>query len=185
MSFIALGWLAFVIYLAAQSYLSFWPGYQRSIYYQLNLTGAILLTVSSVYIGSWQAVVTNLFWAIFSAIALSNWETPESLKPGLVKTLTPVLLLCLAGFVMLFIDISWTLIALGWAGAWLFCGGYFLFSIRRISRFDYLKISIIAYLLLLPIYSLQSNWPSFFLGVIWMLISAGGMLAVLRSNTKT
>ncbi|MEM9937814.1 MAG: hypothetical protein AAF768_03115 [Pseudomonadota bacterium] len=170
------GWISFGVYLWAHALVSIFRSDNRPFYYLLNIIAAVLLMVSSFAIASWQSVLINLFWGVVSYAGYSQSSTFKSYSPRPRLTIAPGVVLLLVGVVWSFISFEATLTILGWAGVWLFCGAYLLFASERITRRGYLWFSIISYALLLPIYYVQANWPSFTLGVFWTLITVFGLI---------
>ncbi|MEL6860512.1 MAG: hypothetical protein AAGL11_01640 [Pseudomonadota bacterium] len=183
MIFTIAGWIAFALYLAAHAYLSLLKAINRPIYFSLNVAAAVLLTVSSGAIASWQAVLINVFWGLVSYAGLTNNPFLDTYVPRYWRTLAPVALLFASGLIASPIDHALTLTLLGWAGVWLFCGSYLLFTAQKISRAAYLWASLAAYALLLPIYYVQTHWPSFTLGLAWSVITVIGLIEEYRRPT--
>ena len=179
MMFVIAGWIAFALYLLAHAYLSILKDINKPIYFSLNIAAAVLLAVSSLAIASWQAVLINVFWGRGSWAGLINSAILNQYVPRYWRTLAPVAGLSIAGGVASFIDTETALTLLGWAGVWLFCGSYLLFTATKIGRVSYLWASLVSYSLLLPIYYIQTNWPSFTLGIAWSAVTLAGLVDTL------
>lgn len=185
MMFVIAGWAAFALYLLAHAYLSILKDINKPIYFSLNIAAAFLLAVSSLSISSWQAVLINVFWGLVSYGGLVNSTILSRFVPRYWRTLAPVAALTVAGGVASFIDMETALTLLGWAGVWLFCGSYLLFTATKIDRIAYLWASLVSYSLLLPIYYIQTNWPSFTLGIAWSAITIAGLMDTLMRRRQS
>ncbi|MEO1324298.1 MAG: hypothetical protein AAFV59_14960 [Pseudomonadota bacterium] len=178
------GWAAFALYLLSHAYLSIFKSIHRPSYFAMNVAAAVLLTVSSVAISSWQAVLINVFWLVVSYAGLTDSSILQRIVPRLWRTLAPAAILTVTGAIVLLSDYARALDLLGWAGVWLFCGSYLLFTAQKVSRVSYLWMSLVAYALLLPIYFVQSHWPSFTLGVAWSAITIIGLVEAISSARR-
>lgn len=183
-AFIALGWLATLIYVTAQAYISWKHGYSPQLYYKLNALGAAGFIASSAAIASWQSVAVNVFWLIVSVLSLIQNRALKRARLSRWWVMAPLFLFCLVSLFWFTRDPQLSFAMLGWAGSLLYCASYGLFAYHVIGRMRFLGYNCAAAVFLLPIYALQANWPAFVLSVIWAMISASGCVAIARSRAR-
>jgi hypothetical protein len=183
-AFVALGWVATLVYIAAQAYISWVQGYKPQLYYKLNALGAAGFIVSSAAIASWQSVAVNVFWLLVSVLSLSQTRILKRARLSRWWVLAPLFLFCLVSLFWLTKDRQLSFAMLGWAGSLLYCASYGLFAYHVIGRMRFLGYNCAAAVFLLPVYTLQTNWPAFALSVIWAIISASGCVAIARSRAR-
>lgn len=169
-----LGWIGTLTYLINHTYISVNKNWQRKIYYTGNCFAAILLVISSYYIGSYQAVFINGFWAIISIALLAG----VPIKSIPVKTKYYVVMLAMI-ILYIFIDSALSqklnTVAMGWSSAFVFTIGYLLFCSEKLSQTHYLLGDAYAALVLLPQLWFDHNWPVFVLEISWATISLYGV----------
>lgn len=178
--FATLGWIATAIYLGNHAWLSSHSAYRGRLYFALNFVGASGIVVSSWAIASWQAVGTNLFWALTSALALAGRGLPGGAFLNERWLMTPIFAFGAGGIVLLLFDFYNGMAVLGWMGTALFCAGYALFTAERIRRRRFLVYNIFAAYGMSPILYLDSNWPVLALEIAWGSISLAGWLDARR-----
>lgn len=179
MTWYLLGWLATSVYLGAQAYIALIKEYRKGLFLGANIAGAAMLAVASYGIGSQQAVVINIYWAIVSAFALLG--KPRELPTYFPRWLLSALLIPF-GFVTLAMLIAASTPRMaanitGWCGTVLYCAAYCCIAMRVISRENYLRSTIAAGAALMPAYAFHTNWPSLTLNGTWIVISAAGLYA--------
>ena len=165
-----LGWTGTLLYLINHGYISFYNNWNKTIYYSGNGVAAILLIITSLAIGSWQAVIINLFWAAISARFLIGIVVK---RPIITKQYFEYLLVLMISIALIsiFLFPNWTFSILGWSSVWAFCIGYLLFSSNHLLPRYYFLYSAYAAIALLPQLWLDLNMAVFFLEIIWAMMS--------------
>ena len=165
-----LGWIGTVLYLLNHGYISVTTDWNKEIYYSGNAIAALLLVISSLAIGSWQAVIINSFWAIVSVRSLLGSGTSNKMithqQFGVV-----LLIILLAAFLSIFIAPEATISILGWSSVWVFCISYLLFTSGDILPRYYFLYSAYAATVLLPQLWADSNMAVFYLEIVWAVLS--------------
>lgn len=175
MIFVMFGWCGTLIYLVNHAYISLVPQRNNAIYYGGNFLAAILLVISSVASGSYQAVVINGFWALISIVVFANLDLkrlPVSRQFFNAVIALFAIAILYNGLVSEQLDIR----LLGWSSAFVFSASYLLFSVAKIRILTYLLWNAYAAFALLPQVWLDENWPVFGLEVCWGCISIYGAL---------
>ncbi|WOI54223.1 CBU_0592 family membrane protein [Parvularcula sp. LCG005] len=170
-----LGWAGFALYILAQAYITWVRDANRTIYYTMNLFGALGYTISSALLYSWQSVSINVFWFIVSALMLMGITPTGPLRVVRTPLVAIVGLMALAAAAIWPTSPDWGRSILGWDGALLYCAGYALFASKVIRRKLYLVMNTAAPIMLLPIYLAHHNDPAVGMSVVWAIISAAGV----------
>ncbi|MBB4657554.1 CBU_0592 family membrane protein [Parvularcula dongshanensis] len=174
MTLALIGWTGTLLYLINHVLLSRAGGAASPRYYALNLAAAAALTFTSFIEASWQAVGTNLFWTVVSLYALVGREEGPALALRPEWVLWPLAALGGVGVAMVpFVPLG-GIETLGWSGTLAFSGSYLLFSAGRIARRSFLGVNALAALALIPVLTVDANWPVLGLEVAWFALSAWG-----------
>lgn len=169
-----LGWVGTLTYLVNHTYISVNKNWRRPVYYSGNCFAAIMLVISSFYIGSYQAVFINGFWAIISIALLLDLpikRIPVSSRLFFFTWLGFIVYLA-ADFI---IQQKLNITVMGWSSAFVFTIGYLLFCSEKLKQSHYLLFDAYAALVLLPQLWLDQNWPVFALEISWASISLYGV----------
>ncbi len=174
MIFLILGWVGTAAYLINHIYLSTNRDYNERLYFSVNFPAASALVASSFVIESWQAVATNLFWAIVSLAALCKMRFDFVKVVSERWVLLLIFLLAGVGVLWAIFDFHRGMSILGWAATLLFSAAYLFLATHSIRRRRFLGFNVFAAFSLVPILYLQSNWPVMVLECAWGCISLLG-----------
>lgn len=174
-SCLVLGYLGTVIYLGNHTYVSLSSRYSDRLYFSGNLIAAFCVAGSSLALWSWQAVVTNLFWALVSIQRLrggnfhSGWVKAAALRPLFgIATVALVLALLLRP--------EAAIAVMGWISVASFVIAYVLFAADQLPKQAYLWLNAAAALLIIPQLWVDKNMPVLVLEVAWAILSVYGAL---------
>ncbi|HBN13536.1 MAG TPA: hypothetical protein DD407_00755 [Pseudohongiella sp.] len=171
-----IGWLGTSSYLVAHFYLALTHNPRIRLYYVVNLLAAVVLVFSSAAIASWQAAVTNLFWALISLAIVMRYAPQLPFKLSESWLMRPCVLLGIAGLGLSPLVFYQGMSLLGWAGTAMFVLSYLLFASGVIQRRRFLCYNTMAAYGLVPILYLDGNLPVFVLELAWGTISLVGLL---------
>ncbi|MEM6639828.1 MAG: hypothetical protein AAF610_07985 [Pseudomonadota bacterium] len=184
MSLSVIGWVGTCLYLINHGLLSFGRIERGRTYYAVNGTAAALVTVSSVSLGSSQAVVVNGFWVVVSVLGLLQISLPL-LRGTQDRHLFWLCAAIAVGALAIAIQNPTLAIrVLGWSGTILFCGGYLLFAAGRMENGPFLMANAVAAFILLPVLVLDTNWPVVALESVWGILSTAGWLKLRHDEKK-
>lgn len=169
----AIGWLGTVLYLTSYLYLSIYKHASLLVYHACNFVAAACITVVSVVLHSWQAVVINVIWGLISVARV--FEQPLGFLRFKPAYLEAVLGLCsgVALFALPFLPaFSFNLMA--WSATMAFCLGYLLFASEMVGKSRFFIYNAFAALVILPQLWVDVNYPTFAMEMIWFVISIYG-----------
>lgn len=175
-----LGWAGTLIYLVNHGAYSLRSSYHRRLYLGANAVAALLVTISSVMIESWQSGAINAFWTVVSIQGLAGAHFRLRLFPpawfdALLAGVLAISLAALALSTRLSADL------LGWSSMLAFCGAYLMLANRVIGEVRYFAYNAIAAFIILPVLWLDNNWPIFALEACWTVLS---LAALVRCFTQ-
>lgn len=176
MSYELLGWFGTAVYLVNHALLSARRIRRGNVYFAGNAIAAAVIAVSSFALPSWQAVVVNGFWVVASVAGLLGASIAASVRPSA----RGLWLLCGAiaaiGLLLSVYDQYLAAATIGWSATLLFCGVYLLFAVGDLAQRSFLLCNAAAAFGLLPILTLDNNWPVVALEVAWGTLSLAGLL---------
>lgn len=175
MIFVYIAWLGTAAYLVGHIYLAFASKLNSSLYYGLNLFGAIGFIIGSSAIASWQSVFINIFWAYISLASLRGPFKIPAIPISRWWLIGPSFMAILIGGIILAFDYLYGANILGWSGTALYIFGYYLFASASVKKWQFLIYNSVAAIILLPIYGVDTNWPAFALSLVWSIISIFGL----------
>lgn len=179
-----LGWLGSIGILVSHSYVSVFKRDNDATYYGLNLVASLLLTIISLYKGSYFAVALNVFWMVVSGLSLA--QIPLSAGVLAKRPLDAViiaLLVYLVGSALLHSQFDF--VTLSWLGTITLCWAFLLLSAEKIDKFQYLFYSTFAALFLMPQLYLDNNLPMLFLEICWFFMSGYSWLTRPKTNASS
>lgn len=171
-----LGWVGTLASLGNHAMLSFGRIERGRPYYSINIGAALLVTVSSAVLPSWQGVAVNGFWVLASVagyLGITVRLTDAASARGLLAV---CLVLAAVAGARAFIDMDAALRWLGWSATVLLCGSYLLFAVERMSQRAFLSCSAVASFCLVPVLLVDQNWPVVALEFVWGVLSVIGLL---------
>ncbi len=179
------GYAGTLLYLASHAYVSLWQDFNQRYYFAGNLVAATALVVSSTVLFSWQAVCTNLFWALVSLQRLRDVPLPvRALLNPYFRVALQVVAGALLGVLAISIFVK-PLIAIGllaWSSVLIFSLAYLLFAAGELDKRRYLWLNFLAALIIMPQMWLDSNYPVLLLEGCWAIVSFYGALSINRAT---
>ncbi|MEO1575151.1 MAG: hypothetical protein AAFU65_09350 [Pseudomonadota bacterium] len=182
MSLSLLGWAGTTLALGNHALLSFGRIERGRPYYLVNALGAVLVTLSSLALASWQAVAVNGFWVLASAAGYLGVTIRLTPAVSVRALLAVCLVLALPAGWHAFFDPAVALRWLGWSGTVLLCGSYLLFAVDRMSQGVFLACNAVAAFSLVPVLVLDQNWPVVLLELVWGILSLIGLVRWRRDR---
>ena len=171
-----IGWVGTVLYLGNHGLLAFDRIARGQKYYAINLCAAALVTASSLILASWQALVVNGFWVGVSLLGLLGVRLAPLRGVSLRALLTLCAVLATAAAFAAITDWPLGIRLLGWSATALFCGIYLLYAVERISAQQFLAGNAAAAFCLVPVLTLDQNWPVVALELVWGVLSVIGLV---------
>jgi len=179
------GYTGTLLYLVSHAYVSLKPAFNPRYYFSGNLVAATALVVSSSALFSWQAVCTNLFWALVSLQRLRGAPMPASVmlkahfqRFSRVLVIALLILLVISVWVQPLLAIS----LLAWSSVAIFSVVYLLFAAGELDKKHYMWLNFAAAIIIMPQLWLDLNFPVLLLESCWAIVSLYG---ALRSNRAT
>lgn len=180
MIYLIIGWMGTALYLLNHAVYSVHSNYSLRKYYIFNFLAALFVTINSVYLLSYQPVVTNVYWMVVSILGFLSFEEYPRVYPKRVFYGLGAILICAS--VALWAYGQFTAFELmGWLSVFVYCSSYFLLVTEKFSRREYQIGSFIAAVLIIPSLFLKQNWPMVVLEVAWAALS---FYSVIRTNSN-
>lgn len=174
-----------LLYLVSHAYVSLQQDFNQRYYYAGNLVAATALVVSSTVLFSWQAVCTNLFWALVSLQRLRDLPLPaNAVLNSYFRRASRVVAGALLGVLAISVFVK-PLLAIGllaWLSVLIFSLAYLLFAAGELDKRRYLWLNFLAALIIMPQMWLDSNYPVLLLEGCWAIVSLYGALSINRAT---